>query len=204
MPKMSPLDLKAMLASERADALAGISADRLVEQRADAMDLGDMRRTCRRRHGCSACRRKNSVSSAARAASPIAIIASFHEVVTKIESQLIAQGFDPAQIKALGDYIGTTEIETFARDSVDENFGVTTESANSAARLVRITEHYVRMDYEGEGRACLYQVITGGDQSEILRKDGKECITPFDAIPFATTTPVPIAHRFVGRSMPIW
>ena len=58
-------------------------------------------------------------------------------------------------------------------------------ASNSAARLVRITEHYVRMDYEGEGRPCLYQVITGGDQGEILRKDGKDCITPFDAMPFA-------------------
>lgn len=46
MPKMSPLDLKAMLASEKADALAAISADRLMEERADAMDyyLGDMRK----------------------------------------------------------------------------------------------------------------------------------------------------------------
>ena len=47
----------------------------------------------------------------------------------------------------------------------------------------------------------LYQVITGGDQGEILRKDGHECITPFDAIPFATTTPVPVTHRFFGRSI---
>jgi hypothetical protein len=46
MPKMSPLDLKAMLASERADALAAISAAKLMEERADAMDyyLGDMRK----------------------------------------------------------------------------------------------------------------------------------------------------------------
>jgi hypothetical protein len=46
MPKMSPLDLKAMLASEKADALAAISAARLMEERADAMDyyLGDMRK----------------------------------------------------------------------------------------------------------------------------------------------------------------
>jgi hypothetical protein len=29
------------------------------------------------------------------------------------------------------------------------------------------------MDYEGNGRPCLYQVITGGDQGEILKKDGK-------------------------------
>ena len=56
------------------------------------------------------------------------------------------------------------------------------------------------MDYEGEGRSSLYQVITGGDQGEILRKD-RECITPFDAIPFAVTTPVPVTHRFFGRSI---
>jgi hypothetical protein len=57
------------------------------------------------------------------------------------------------------------------------------------------------MDYEGNGRPSLYQVISGGDQGEVLRRGGRECITPFDAIPFATTTPVPITHRFFGRSI---
>ena len=42
----------------------------------------------------------------------------FHEVVTKTEAQLIAEGFDAEQIKSLGDYTGTTEIETLARDTV--------------------------------------------------------------------------------------
>ncbi|WP_275183832.1 hypothetical protein [Bradyrhizobium sp. CSA112] len=125
----------------------------------------------------------------------------FHEVVTKTEGQLIAEGFDEAQIRALGDYTGNTEIEQLARDSVGENYGTQSGGVNSAARLVKITEHYVRMDYEGNGRPCLYQVITGGDQGELLKKDGKDCITPFDAIPFATTTPVPITHRFFGRSI---
>jgi hypothetical protein len=43
---MSAVDLKSMLASEKANALAGISAARLMEDRADAMDyyLGDMRK----------------------------------------------------------------------------------------------------------------------------------------------------------------
>jgi hypothetical protein len=125
----------------------------------------------------------------------------FHEVVTKTESQLIAEGFDAEQVKALGDYTGNSDIETLARDSVGENFGIGAGAANSAARLVRITEHYVRMDYEGEGRPSLYQVITGGDQGEVLRQDGRDCITPFDVIPFAATTPVPITHRFFGRSI---
>jgi hypothetical protein len=46
MSKMFPLDLKAMLASEKANALAAISAAQLLEERADAMDyyLGDMRK----------------------------------------------------------------------------------------------------------------------------------------------------------------
>jgi hypothetical protein len=44
MQKMSTSDLKAMLASEKANALAANSAARLAEERADAMDyyLGDM------------------------------------------------------------------------------------------------------------------------------------------------------------------
>ncbi len=78
----------------------------------------------------------------------------FHEVVTKTESQLIAEGFDAEQIRSLGDYTGNTEIETLARDTVGEHFGADGGDVNSAARLVRITEHYVRMDYEGNGRAA--------------------------------------------------
>src|ERR1700720_3911909 len=88
----------------------------------------------------------------------------FHEVVTKTEAQLIAEGFDEEQVKSLGDYTGNTEIETLARDTVQEHFSTTSGGVNSAARLVRITEHYVRLDYEGNGRPCLYQVMTGGGQ----------------------------------------
>jgi len=46
MSKMSHADLKTMLAAEKADALAAISAARLAEERADAMDyyLGNMRK----------------------------------------------------------------------------------------------------------------------------------------------------------------
>src|ERR1700742_1213209 len=46
----------------------------------------------------------------------------FHEVVTKTEAQLIAEGFDEKQIKSLDHYSGTMEIETLSRDTVDEHF----------------------------------------------------------------------------------
>jgi hypothetical protein len=44
MPKMKASDLKAMIAAEKADALAAVTAAKLAEERADAMDyyLGDM------------------------------------------------------------------------------------------------------------------------------------------------------------------
>ena len=57
------------------------------------------------------------------------------------------------------------------------------------------------MDYEGTGKASLYQVTTGGDLGDILRKGDAEHIVPFDAIPFAAMTPVPVTHRFFGRSV---
>src|SRR5229473_2159217 len=44
----------------------------------------------------------------------------FHEVVTKTEGQLIAEGFDAEQIRSLGDYTGNTDIETLARDTTGE------------------------------------------------------------------------------------
>jgi hypothetical protein len=123
----------------------------------------------------------------------------FHEVVTKTEAELISEGYDEDQIKALEEYTGNADTETQARDTVEEHSG--TGAANTSSRLVRITEHYIRMDYEGNGRPCLYQVTTGGTQGEILKLNGKDCIEPFDSIPFACTTPVPITHRFFGRSI---
>lgn len=125
----------------------------------------------------------------------------FHDVVTKTESQLIAEGFDADCIMALTDYTGLTEIETQERDTVAEHVSGVAGGQSNAGRLVKITEHYIRMDYEGNGRPQLYQVITGGDQGDILTKDGKDCIEPFDAMPFAATTPVPQTHRFFGRSI---
>ncbi len=124
----------------------------------------------------------------------------FHDVI-KSESALIEQGFDATQIKAITSYTGLTEIETLARDTAQEHLTTVGENANAAGRMIKVTEHYVRMDYDGTGKAQLYQVTTGGDLGDILRKEGVEHIVPFDAIPFAAMTPVPVTHRFFGRSV---
>lgn len=126
----------------------------------------------------------------------------FHEVTTKTESDLIEEGYDADQVKSLDAYIQATNIETISRDSVYESQRVASPAApNSGSRLVRVTEHYIRLDYENNGKAQLYRVTTGGERGEILRRDGVEDIEPCDMIPFASCTPIPVTHRFWGRSL---
>lgn len=122
----------------------------------------------------------------------------FHDIVTKTEADLIAEGYDEEQVKSLISP-NTNSTESQARDSVNESNGLA--EFTSGTRPVKYTEHFIRMDYEGTGRACLYMVVTGGDQGEILLKGKKEAIYPIDAMPFAAVTPVPIPHRFFGRSI---
>jgi hypothetical protein len=71
----------------------------------------------------------------------------FHEVVTRTEAQLIAEGFDEEQIRSLGDYTGNSDVETLARDTTREHLGPATGEANPAARLVRRYEPDKLMGY---------------------------------------------------------
>ena len=125
----------------------------------------------------------------------------FHDVVTKTAADLIDEGYDEEQVNSITPYSGRTDVETLARDTVQEHFNASSGTSNPAARYIKITENYIRLDYEGSGRPCLYQIITGGDRGEILHKNGKPCITKFDRMPFAGASPVPVTHRFFGRSI---
>jgi hypothetical protein len=123
----------------------------------------------------------------------------YHKVI-KTQSQLIEQGYDAEQVRNLPSYRAITNPEELSRDTVDEET-VAGDEINKAARLVEIIENYVRMDYEGDGKARLYKVTTSGQNGNILKLDGKPDIVPFDAIPFAAMTPVIMTHRFFGRSI---
>src|SRR5690348_13174801 len=129
----------------------------------------------------------------------------FHRVL-RSEAELLAQGFDAKQLRTLPTYMAITNTEEINRDTVFEHQNVG-EDANKSARRIEITEHYIRMDYKGDGKPCLYRVTTGGGQTggggtgEILKRDGKDDIVEFDDIPFAAMTPVIQTHRFFGRSL---
>jgi hypothetical protein len=122
----------------------------------------------------------------------------FHET-SKSVGELIAQGYDEKQLNDITS-ASSDDTESLSRDSVDENHPAH-DTLNLSARQVRVTEHYIRMDYEGTGKACIYRVTTAGEGGDILKRDGKEDIERVDVYPFAATTPVPITHRFFGRSI---
>ena len=124
----------------------------------------------------------------------------FHSPPNRTESDLLSEGYDEDQIKELPTYNYASNSEQLARDTVgEETFA--TSSANKAGRPIQITEHYIRMDYEGNGKPMLYKVTTAGEKNQVLRKDGKPDIEEVDVIPFAVLTPILQPHRLVGRSV---
>jgi len=123
----------------------------------------------------------------------------FHKVL-KAEQRLIEQGYDPQQVRALPVYRAYTNMEEVNRDSVDEHQFYDSD-VNPAVKQKQVIEHYVRMDYEGDGVSRLYRVTTSGLTGEILNLDGKPDIQECDEIPFAAMCPIPVTHRFWGRSI---
>jgi hypothetical protein len=125
----------------------------------------------------------------------------FHDVLRRQE-ELIAQGYDAGQVENLPSSTALANIETQARDTVEERGGGQgDEGTNKANRLIKVTEHYLRMDYDGDGKPALYRVTTGSEQGEILMRNGEPDIVREEVIPFAAMTPVIVTHRFFGRSV---
>jgi hypothetical protein len=125
----------------------------------------------------------------------------FHDVL-KSEGKLIAQGYDREQVKRLPSSVITDTIEARARDTVNEStLRQGDDALNGASRLIKVTEHYVRMDYEGKDKPALYRVTTAGEEGEVLKRDGEFDVIREEVIPFAAMTPVIVTHRFFGRSI---
>jgi len=125
----------------------------------------------------------------------------FHEVIST-EHDLIAQGFDEDQVKSLPSYAQLSSSEQNKRDTVGESTDRQgDQTLNRAMRPILVTEHYIRMDYDGKGKVCLYRVTTGGEQGEILERDGEPEVVEEDLVRFAAITPIIVTHRFFGRSI---
>ncbi|HZH27885.1 MAG TPA: ATP synthase F0 subunit B [Azospirillaceae bacterium] len=125
---------------------------------------------------------------------------AFHRT-TRSVSDLIEAGYDRDQVMELPASGGTGTAEGLARATADDGNGVGSHARNALMRDVEVVEHYIRADIRGEGYARLWKVTTAGPGDTILRRGGVEDIEPVPGMPFAAITPVPVTHRFHGRSV---
>jgi hypothetical protein len=116
--------------------------------------------------------------------------------VSKTRSDLIEMGFDKEVVENLPT---TNNIilnnERLTRYSDIDQAPFDNAPDNSTAEI-EIYECYVRCDIDGDGVAELRKVIVAGESGyEILSNES--C----DNIPFCSLTPIPMPHRFYGRSV---
>lgn len=116
--------------------------------------------------------------------------------VLKTRSELIEMGYD----KEIVENLPTTNAillndERLTRYSdIDES--PFNDAPDSSTQEIEIYECYVKVDMDGDGIAELRKVIVAGESGyEILEN------MPCDFIPFCSLTPVPMPHRFYGRSV---
>lgn len=113
--------------------------------------------------------------------------------------QLIADGFDRDDVEGLPAYGSSTgESMENARDTAGEHSdGASTITSGDEFNLhqVEIHEHYIRVDADGDGTPELWCVVTGADESILLKKER------VNRIPFAVSTPYIVPHRLIGRSL---
>ena len=111
-------------------------------------------------------------------------------------SDIVLMGFDEADVMKLPTaQTSLFDTENLVRQRQISAFPMETPT-DSSTEKVEIYECYVRYDYDKDGIAELRKVLTAGvDGSFILEN------MPCDTMPFVSVTPIPMPHRFYGRSI---
>ncbi|BAQ88511.1 portal protein [uncultured Mediterranean phage uvMED] len=118
-----------------------------------------------------------------------------HKVLMS-RSDLVAMGYDEDEVNELpasSDDIYNTEDMVRQRDIDEYPVDNYTQGQNTK---VLIYESYVKYDYDEDGIAELRKIVSAGDDGSMVLEN-----MPCDNIPFVTVTPIPMPHRFYGRSV---
>ncbi len=116
--------------------------------------------------------------------------------VAKTRSELIEMGFDREIIETLPasqNVLHSTEKLTRFGD-IDEN--PFKHSTDKSTEQVELYECYINLDYDNDGIAELRKVCVGGNSSYTILSN-----ETVDSNPFCSLTPIPMPHRFYGRSV---
>ena len=116
--------------------------------------------------------------------------------VLKTRSDLIQMGFDRDIIDDLPtENTVTMNDERLARFAdIDES--PLHDAPDESTQDIEIYECYVKIDMDGDGISELRKVIVAGGNANTILEN-----MPCDFIPFCSLTPVPMPHRFYGRSV---
>ena len=121
-----------------------------------------------------------------------------HETYTTL-SDLRARGYDTTDIEPYAGSVARKEYDNLEqqerfKDISEDYFNVKRDQpADPSMRRIKLTEVYKRIDYDGDGHAELRRILLV-NETHIL--DNEE----IDYVPFEAWTPIPMTHRFYGRS----
>ena len=111
-------------------------------------------------------------------------------------TQLIEMGYSKEEVYNLPTSDSTIlNTEKLARFRNIETYPYDTSNDPSTQRI-QIYENYIRYDYDGDGIAELRKVVSVGSSAYQILEN-----MPCDQIPFVSVTPIPMPHRFYGRSV---
>ena len=116
--------------------------------------------------------------------------------VLMTRSDLVAMGYPQDEIDELPKSdldIYNDEQNVRLTDVDDYNISSATDTTTEK---VLVYESYVKYDYDEDGIAELRKIVSAGS-------DGNHILSnmPCDSVPFVTITPIPMPHRFYGRSI---
>lgn len=103
-------------------------------------------------------------------------------------SELVAMGYDKAEVENLTPYDEVNKIDTWER--VDGRW--IENSSDPAMQSVRLMEAFVLVDYDKDGIAERRRVVIAGNK--VLENE------EYDRVPFSYLTPIPLPHQHAGLS----
>src|SRR5210317_648937 len=118
-----------------------------------------------------------------------------HKVLMS-RSDLVAMGYDEDEVNDLP----TSEEDIYNTEEITRQRNIDEYPVDSATdkstEKVLIYESYVKYDYDEDDIAELRRIVSAGDDGSMVLEN-----MPCDNVPFVTVTPIPMPHRFYGRSV---
>ena len=116
--------------------------------------------------------------------------------VLKTRSDLIQMGFDKDVVENLPTQNSVTMNEERLARYTDIDEDPLADAPDKSGSEIEIYECYIKVDMDGDGVSELRKVIVAGSNGSTILEN-MSC----DFIPFCSLTPIPMPHRFYGRSV---